>query len=91
VLHAELTDFVRNFVEIDHFLLEDVLQENNHKSDHPLLVYFVFVRLRLGVGTWAALVHAVLQKQLNELFWKLNVVRQSVENFKQIRWKFHAR
>jgi hypothetical protein len=51
VLHAELTDFVRNFVEIDHFLLEDVLQENNYKSDHPLLVYFVFVRLRLGVGT----------------------------------------
>ena len=41
VFEAELFDFSAHSIQRYYFGLQDVLQENDHKSYHPLLVHFI--------------------------------------------------
>jgi hypothetical protein len=50
------------------------LQEHTDESDHP-----VFVNLSLSAAS--ALIHAILQEDLDKLLREINLARESVENF----------
>ena len=78
MLHAELLDVCRDVNKVDNLLLQNVMQENNHKSDHSVLVDFVLVIRE------ATLMHAILYEKLDKLFWELNVVAKAIENLKQV-------
>lgn len=83
VLQAELPNVHTNVLITDEFLLQNVLQENEHDAHHPFLVDLVLVTLA------AALVHAVLNEQMRELLWEFDVVAQPVEHFEQTSGQFH--
>ena len=74
VFHTELLDWCWYVFEVQHFLLEDVLQEYNDEANHSVLEH-----LRLSART--TLVHAVLNEKLDEFFREINLVKHAVENF----------
>jgi len=51
VLEAEVLDLGRNFIEINNFQLDYVLQEYNEQTHHSLSVNFVLLGALLGLGT----------------------------------------
>lgn len=83
VLETELPNVYADIFVADELLLQNVLQENQDDAHHPLLVDLVLVALA------AALVHAVFDEQVSELFRELDMVAQPIENFKQTCRELH--
>lgn len=90
MLNAELLDFVCHFLEVDHFLLQNVLQEHDDQSHHPLLVDLVLVGLRLRVRSLTTLANAILKEELDELRGELHVVLQPIEDFEKVGRELHT-
>jgi hypothetical protein len=58
--YAEGLHVNKDILETDEFTLDDRLQENTYQSYHAILVHFVVVVV-------TALIHAVLEEDLDEL------------------------
>ena len=43
VLHTELLDIDADVLEVDHLLLQDVLKEDDHNTDHAIFIELVLI------------------------------------------------